>query len=400
MISSIERGRRSPGPGLEARLEAVLAADAPRGGSTGAPTRASPPLPLEGPAPRELPPGHKLPISAESWVRPEQGGAGNAVVPLLDEAWLVAAIDVAGHGRRLYPKLQHVLGWLRGWANAQVSVPGVHGIARQLEEELAASRIEAAWYLALIQTARAGSDEVLYTGLSSSYPEPLLLEGATARSVPSADRWGADAKERSLSHVRLEPPWRLLVGSEGLLARLGGGPESGGRRRLRRWLRGAERDRPLAETLAADLAVVDDESALLIQPRHAGTELTLDVGDSAERDRAVRWIERVARGRVGRAQVPCIGRAVLEALANARDHAYQGPGRVTLRVLTGASSFVVEVRDAGRGRLTVEVVSKSDGGFRVMRSVAASIDVWKNHPRGTVVTLTFGRDPADVETSR
>lgn len=400
MISSIEQGRRSPGPDLETRLEAVLAANVPGAGSTAAKTRDRPPLPLEGPSPHELPQGHPLSISATSWVRPEQGGDGHAVIPLRDEAWLIAAIDVAGHGRRLYPKLQYVLGWLRGWANAQASVPSVHSVARRLEEELAASRIEAGWYLALIQAARAGSNEVLFGAVSSSYPEPLLFEGAMARSVPSSGRWEIDAKGHSLSLVGLEPPWRLLICSDGLLARLGGGQESGGLRRLRRWLRGADRDRPLAETLATDQAVVDDESALLIEPGDNGTEISFDVGDAAERHRAIRWIELAARNRIGEARAPCIGQAVLEALTNARDHAYEGSGLVTLRVFAGTSSFVVEVRDAGRDRVGSHVVSNSDGGFRIMRGVAASVDVWKNHPQGTVVTLTFERDPDELETSR
>jgi hypothetical protein len=242
--------------------------------------------------------------------------------------------------------------------------------------------VEAAWFLAILRLPSDGHDQaVLYESVSAGYPAPLLFTGPPFESLPSTAPMAAPAVLHTLA---LDAPLRIVLASDGLLRRLGAGDESKGRRSLFSWQTGPQRDRDPKDHLSVVSAPVDDESLLVVTYADWDREYRFDVADSDEKARTKRDIEtRVVAARGSHAR-PRVLRALSEALSNVQQHAYQGPGMVTVRVRCTATMARIEIADHGRGGQ----IEPGDG-TKLIRAAASHVDVRRNHPAGTIVHITI-----------
>jgi anti-sigma regulatory factor (Ser/Thr protein kinase) len=317
------------------------------------------------------------------------------VVPVTTTTALIAGVDVAGHGATYHPALLYVLGWLHGRVAAGEAGVAVDALARALEAAMQDAGIEASFFLALI-TGWPGQRAVRYEAIARGYPPPLLLTGRPARSmetIPEPPAAGGTAGERPVLHDDLRPPWRLIVASDGLLSRLGGGVEQDGRRLLRRWQLGSRRDLALSAHLDSPTPPNDDESLLAVVWDGWDEEVRIP----AEDDDAIKRLARIVRARattvVGQTRAEDLTQAVVEAIDNAREHG-QPPGRRELLWIgfcQEEGAAVVEVRDRGRG-VSPSQVEQTGRGFDVMRRMCELVDVRSGESGGTTVTLVVRGD--------
>ena len=190
----------------------------------------------------------------------------------------------------------------------------------------------------------------------------------------------------------LRCPWRLVVSSDGLLSRLGGGSEAEGSRVLRRWQSGTQRDQPITEQLEEGAPPVDDESIMIVVWDGWDEEITLTAGDVPEEERVLRRLLEVATAHVGRPKGEALVQASVEALDNASTHAYDRPGgpvRVRWRVYEDRLS--VEVVDVGRG-ISPARARQEGSGLSVMRRLCALCEVRRNDEGGTTVVLVMEKE--------
>lgn len=336
-----------------------------------------------------LPRAIGLPLRVRSWQRPERGGDGTMVIGIGEFAVMIAAIDVVGHGESTYPLTTYLLGWLRGRVASCGAVPRLEQLAAELYQEMNATGAEAGFCLALVQHG-ATVHEVRYEALVDRYPHPLLLIGAPPRTMPSvAATQHAGMRPAFFPHVigLLRAPWRLVVASDGLLARLGGGDEAAGSRALRRWQSGVRRDTSPDTYLDEDHPPVDDESLLLVAWESWDEEVTLTAGDKAAEERVLRRLLAVATGGVGQQRAVALVQSVLEALDNVDTHAYErqgGPVRVRWRA--EPERCTVEVADAGRG-ISASQAARTSSGLSVMQHLCAFCEARVNDDGGTTVML-------------
>jgi anti-sigma regulatory factor (Ser/Thr protein kinase) len=323
-------------------------------------------------------------VRARLWRRPEASGDAFLIVTLPRGGVLIVALDAAGHGVEQVPKVRYLEGWVRGWVRGLSVVPRIESFADDLNAELLATRLEAAWFAAILSPRHASPHLVAYQGMTRRSPAPLLLVGAPPSTLPSVGR-----DDEPVRHD-LWPPWRLAIASDGLLRRLGGGDEPRGKASLLEWQTGATRDRVLRDQLETKVPLADDELyADMTWQRWDGVQ-QLDIHDDAERHR----LKRRLRQEIGAGPDASreLGVAVGEALKNVMKHAYgQEGGRVSVSWRDEGEHVRVEVEDAGIGA----VPFREGGGFKVMRVHADGMDLRRLYPHGTVVSLTKRKDNSD-----
>ncbi len=299
-------------------------------------------------------------------------------------------MEWVAESRTVVAPARFVEGWLGGWALALSTSPRLESAAQALQDGLTRAGVDAGWFLALI--ARVDRFTVEYTGLSHSFPDPLLMLDDVGVTYESA----APASEgRSIRHL-LRPPWKLVIASDGLLERLGGGSESRGRASLLRWHSGTTRDEPLDARLDVDTNQVDDETIMVVEWDDWDLELAFNPSAKGERARVDAQVRRWLDVRLEARAADTYDNAIVEALDNSETHGYaSGPGRLVLRLRDEGGRIRAQVRDAGTwtGARIIE-----GHGFRAMRAVCTHVDLCRVYPHGMCVSLVFETPNSEIQT--
>lgn len=375
-VSRIERGElRAP----KALLRALGVGERRPEARVERPARPSPTMawrPTIEPAPQHL--------DVRRWQRPEVSGDALALVALPRGGVLVLALDVAGHGVEQVPKVAYLQGWLRGWTRGLSVIPRIESFAEDLSAELVTTHLDAAWYAAIVNPQHPSPHRVAYQGMSQRFPAPLVLVGAPPTTLPAVGPAGAPARHD------LWPPWRLVIASDGLLRRLGGGDERHGKAQLLSWQAGVERDRSPDADLSTSQPLADDELyADITYGRWDGSQ-DLDLDDDTQRHRLKRRLRQELT--LGQRARDAFGVAVGEAIKNAMKHAYAvNGGRATISWRDEGDRARVDVEDAGSGTPPF----REGGGFAIMRAHTDAVDVRRRYPAGTVVSLTKSKEASD-----
>ena len=390
-ISMIEGGRKAPHPVLLRRIESALAEGTDPTASREPKRAVAPLLTLPDLSTPRATEGGSLPVREESWKRPRESGDFMVCLPLAGEALLVAAIDVAGHGLRVLPSALYLQGWLRGWTQALTSPPRLHTLVEAFSRALAMAAIDAGAYFGLLTRFRGAPHAVSYEAVAYGFPPPLLLTVPPSRTLTSAGLGlplpapGQDLSVQPARVDRLSAPWRLVLASDGLLARLGEGSEERGRRALLQWQSGSNRDEPPETYLETGVPLNDDESFLLLQWAGWDRDQTFAVTDDAERHRLLRTLGQEIEADAGPQRAAAFLQAVVEALDNARRHG--AAGVVTVRSRQEERRWRVEVEDRGPDNVSEKEIRASQNGFALMRHGAQAVDVRRGREGGTIVSL-------------
>jgi len=380
VVSRWERGLSRPSPRQSAALRKRLGAPEP-----------SAPVPTK-PAVRRLPEREPerlpLPIASRLWQRPEVSGDLAVVTALPRDDVLVAVVDIAGHGDAAAPAAHHVRGWLHGWVAARTAAVRLDELVHDLASELRAARLHAAWLLAVVGRGDRPHSADLHLA-SHSFPAPLLLAGPGEETRPTkgdAEAGPAPSEVSWARHEETEAPWRLVVTTDGLLARLGAGDERKGKGSVRRWMSGVTREEPPEDRLGPG-PPRDDETLLILEWSAWDEERESEASSSDDRRRVLRILRRSTLDR-GEEETTAdrVLAATAEALANVARYAYADRGPARLRWRHTTASTQVEIADEGVGGPIEE-----GGGFQVMRRQAETVRHWERHPSGKKVLLTFGR---------
>ncbi|NOY89821.1 MAG: helix-turn-helix domain-containing protein [Deltaproteobacteria bacterium] len=326
--------------------------------------------------PRLLPQRLGPDVDLATYVKPDLGGDFFLFVPITRDELLVAAVDIAGNGAAALPAARYLQGWLRGRATAP-GRPRLELLADALDQELADTTLEAAWFLALL--TQSGSTSMRYRAVGSGYPAPLLLRGERGKTSPSMGGGRADGSW-VVDIERLEPPFTLAMASDGLLRRLGAGDETAGKGVVRRWLTGEYRRTSPRKRFGTREVLTADESLAVLRWSPWDERLTFQVQDADERHRAQRVLREAAENVLGeRADAIC--RATAEAIHNVLSHAY-GPegGKIEIRYRMREGTVEVEVEDAGLGTI-------GNGDGRSLMSHSCETITFSAGEKGHVVYL-------------
>jgi len=323
-------------------------------------------------------------VHTQQWQRPDSSGDAFITVTLPREGFVAVALDVAGHGAELVPKVTYLEGWLRGWTHGLSVIPRIESFAEDLNAELRRAELDAAWFAAIVSFQRASPNLVAYQGMARRFPAPLLLIGAPPSTLPAVGRGEAPVRHD------LWPPWRLAVASDGLLRRLGRGDEQRGKMSLLEWQIGVERDCVPDAQLSTKQPLADDELYADITWQPWDGVQRLDVHDDAQRHRLKRKLrQEIGLGPVAGDEL-CV--AAGEALKNVMKHAGDAHTKpVTVLWRDEGACARIEVKDGGTGSPPF----REHGGLAIMRAHADGVDVRRRYPQGTVVSLIKRKDEPD-----
>jgi transcriptional regulator with XRE-family HTH domain len=331
-----------------------------------------------------------LPLDIKTFLRPDVSGDFFLFLPLPLREVLVVAADVGGNGRAAAPGSIYLQGWLRGWISSLAAPPRLEHLARELQQESEAARVDLSFFVALLSPHPDLPHTVRYTGLSIGYPAPILLAGGGKRTMPSAGEINRVGLGASVFHEALSAPWKLAVASDGLLRRLGAGSEADGKASMLRWQAGARQAAHPHSYLKADQATVADESFALLQWGAWDARASFNVLDQAERHRVKTAVRAAARTAIGERGAAAVGTALGEALDNAHVHAYGGgDGVVDVRYRAIQSRFQMEISDEGLGH-----IAREGDGIQLMQRWGCEVDYFGASPRGTCISIMFDRDKA------
>lgn len=389
-ISALERSKTEPQPLLRERIEAVLMGPPP-----GRVTDLREPAgTFRLPNLRIREDSSTLPVVSIRWQRPEASGDFFTLVPLPGETLLVAAVDVEGQGRAVFPVSLFIQGWLRGWLASFSAPPRLQTLVQEISRELRDTDLRCAGYFALLTPQPASPHTMSYEAMCFGFPPPLLLAGPPFQTLDAPEvgpPLPADPPNwRPPQLLHLAAPWRIVIASDGLLERLGGGDQPRGKRWLRERQTGVERDQLPDRYLSTESPPADDELFAALWWDGWDIEVAFSASDDAERHSALDRISHAIGRSTTREKAGALDQALTEAVSNARKHAYNGaPGLVRLRLREEEGQFRVEVQDQGRGGVTARQVARSSSGFAVMKAFCSTVEVRDGSPRGTVVTLVI-----------
>ena len=227
---------------------------------------------------------------------------------------------------------------------------------------------------------------IAYEACSNAYPEPLLFVGAPPAVVAAT---GGPPRPGTPAHRAVRRidtlPWTLVITSDGLLSRVGGGSEAAGKRAIRRWQTGVRRRQSAALFNKTTAGLVDDESMMVIRGTAWNEGYHFDVGDDAERHRFKRHLSQQLRERGCDPEVASdLLTAVSEAVGNVAAHAYGGPGLVHIRYRQEGRRHRIEVEDEGQGPAAN---AKPGSGTAVMKATSAIVEDFPSE-KGWVVSIT------------
>lgn len=303
------------------------------------------------------------------------------------DAVLVVAADVVGRGANAGLQAGYLRGWLDGFRTQLTLTPDLAGVATRFQGCLQTARIEAAWFIALLQ--HTAGHTVAYSALASGFPPPLLLVGSPPSTHPSLTPGRPEETQR----VLLTAPWRLAMASDGLLQRLGSGNESRGVAALRSWLTGPARDQKPANFLSDPEEATDDE--LYAELRWEGWDEARQfmTDDHAQRHQVLAQVETfVGLGKDDTPMGRAAANAVAEAIDNAAQHGYGGKGKVQVSFRNEGNRLRVEIEDASK-----PTPGAPGDGRKLMDHHASSVDYWYGESGGTVVSLAFEVEPVNAD---
>jgi anti-sigma regulatory factor (Ser/Thr protein kinase) len=186
----------------------------------------------------------------------------------------------------------------------------------------------------------------------------------------------------------------MVIASDGLLSRLGGGTEFEGIKVLRRWQSGRDRNGPPDRNLTTDQLAIDDELFALLEWNGWDREMEFEVHEQTEYERAVAALDAKIRNVLGGKIADGFKQALAEVVNNAWRHGYAGQkGRLKIRFREEAQCFRVEVEDMGKGGITEKAIKKGQSGFAIIHSNCANVHVRNGRERGSVVELTIEKSP-------
>jgi transcriptional regulator with XRE-family HTH domain/anti-sigma regulatory factor (Ser/Thr protein kinase) len=337
----------------------------------------------------------KLPVAVTEWHRPEYAGDFLACLPLERDSLLIAAVDVAGHGTSALPVNLFLQGWLWGWIRGQGRSVRLEGLIAELSEELSNTGIDVSGFFAILSHLPNRRHSIAYEAVSCGFPPPLLITGPPIRTLHSANIDSslpvADKHVQPFRIESLAAPWRLVIATDGLLNRLGGGDETGGLKSLRRWQTGPRRDAAVEEKLGLGDPVIDDELLAILWWDGWDVDAVIEIDNHEERHRILHMI-RAKVAEVGEERSLRFQQAIIEAISNARRHAYGGEsGLIWVRFRNEETCFRVEVADEGRGNISESSIHAPESGFSLMRHGTDSVSVRQDASGGTVVTLVIDK---------
>jgi len=333
VISRWERGRSRPSPRQVVALRKLL--------GVAEPARGAAPAPRLRPLPEREPERLPLPVEERIWQSPDLMGDIALCASLPKDDVLLAVVDMVGRGPAAALAAEHVRGWLYGWIASRGVAVRLDELVRDLGIELRTSRLDATWFLAVMGRGESPHTVNLHMA-SHAFPAPLLFAGPDGKTRPTRTETDPGQGPVDVSYLRfegLEAPWRLVVATDGLLARLGAGDERRGKRSLQRWLGGVNRESPPGTRLRGGGAGDDETLAQLVWASW-DEEAEFDAASNVRHTRD--WIQ-------------------------------------------------VEVSDEGVGGAIVE-----KGGFSLMRHFADAVDHWEHDPSGKTVFLGFRTKRKDV----
>ncbi len=326
-------------------------------------------------------------VQSERWSsRPESGDFHDVVQLENDHVFLAG--DVAGNGPAILPLASYLHGFACGYLSTGAT-PDPTSYALALLDECATRGIASSLCVGVLRLGQATRGHRIQVA-TFGYPEPLLVAGPPYRTpIPTV---------RELKHMRsqlngrellwdVSEPWRLIVASDGLLSRLGGGDEAKGRRSLLRWAQGSERDRPIASFVGNVEPMHEDESILILEEDNWDLERDINPCSTAVAD-----LHEEIRKHLRATPVLAmrVNHVMDEALTNVFHHAQVAKATVGLR----SDRDVVRLRVMDSGPGMPEHPKRR--GLEAMRGHSDWLTVERAHPSGTIITVGFSRkDTAD-----
>lgn len=385
-IANLERGRGAS-PRVLARIAQALGIRGTEGVQQDSPA-AVPRPELSLPQPQIDRADHRQAV--REWSKSPLSGDGIVLASPSRGSLLIAAFDVEGNGLAALPALHYFRGWLRGYVQTLSVPPQVGPLADELELEMQRVGVSASFFLAWIVSShslvpRSSS----YEAVARGFPLPLLILYGPPHATLESARVSGGAEADPIRHDKIFLPWRLVIATDGLLRRLGGGDEDAGRRSVLTWQLGPDRDQPLDRRLATTVQTLDDESLWIVQSMPPwNSEHTFPVQDVAASDNALRGLRATAERMLGRDCTPLL-QAVGEALDNVQQHAYGGGnGSVTIRVRDEGSAIRVEVADYGPpGRARAIAGTEARSGVGVIREMVPDTEFVNGEPIGLIVVM-------------
>lgn len=399
MISMVERSAMKPSPVLHARIVRCLAErSTPIEKQESAASLLAPTIP-----PPSFP--AQMPLSAREWFRPQLPGDFLVVQSLTADSVFIAVLDISGNAPAVSGQRLYLQGWLRGWLSKQTTTPQLKTVVQDLSAEMETTGIQGAGCFVLLALHGGFPHTVSYEAASCGFPPPLLLCGPPYRTPESCSLGPPlPCSSRTVESIRIDrlsAPWSLILASDGLLSRLGGGDETAGVKAVRRWQTGRSREQPPDTYLMTRELPLSDEFFARVEWTGWDEQSAFDITNDAECRRVVALctstVDRVLGKKTGDLYRQCL----VEAINNAHRHAYGGgEGRLTVRFREEMEGFRAEVEDEGRGEVTEKQMDKPRGGFALMRKNCAGVFVRNSANRGTIVQLLLAKPAADAPTSR
>lgn len=333
-----------------------------------------------------------LPIRVSSWKRPEISGDFNMVLPTSDKSALLIVADIAGHGSSAFPKAVYLAGWIKGHIGKSSQLIRLDVLAQEIGEVAEDLGTALSCYLAQFTQIAGNRHTISYEGVSCGFPPPLLLTGIPIRTLESAYLNSSlpmfTSRKVEVVNHEITAPWQLVVSTDGLLTRLGSGNENDGKRELLRLMTNSKRENAPGVIMKTDIPPTDDESLVITRWNAWDRESTFDLDDMGSLEFFYDIAEKTASELLGEEPAIQIIQAAIEAVDNARRHAYHGnSGLVTMRLRSTRESFCIEVEDRGKNNIPQAEVLRSQNGFAIMRAYTDSLDVRQAVSGGTIVTL-------------
>ena len=334
-----------------------------------------------------------LPIEFSVWNRPDLSGDFYFIKPISENSLLVILGDVAGHGSSVFPYAVYLSGWLEGYLSKFSAPVRLDSTIKDINKITRMLNIGLSIFIAQISVIPQKKDIIKYEAVSCGFPPPLLLYDVPYKTLVSSHLnsplpFLKDKDIIVVSH-EISAPWKLAMCSDGLLDRLGAGMEQEGKSRLLEFISGFNREETLDSFLNSSFQPADDETLLISEWNRWDRKMLFNLDDHTTLDFFYTVMVNDLAKKMGIEDIEAISQATVEAVNNARKHAYLGKtGDVALSYRVGSDGVYIEIRDSGRGKVTQSQIHSSRGGFLLINQYADSVDVHSAADGGTVVTLT------------
>jgi len=401
-ISLIERGQTPANPALLRRIIEILAPEDSANAAQRAVNQSGKPTfavanthPLKIPVP-------SLPkfLTINQWKRPDfSGDFAVCHVYQKGRSWsvCVVAVDIAGSGIRMMQSSAYLAGWIRGTLASRQQpilevIESFSSECRRLELEASVAGIAI--------NGREQEVGVDIEVVTAAFPPPLVVSdppfrtesiGAIGPALPLRE---SEYLSLSRSHMQ---SGALVITTDGILERIGGGSQPDGRRAIVKHLTSSKRHVRINDWLSTAVPPRDDELAMVIEYHPWDIDELVWVRDDRERLRVQRSLEQLLNsvelwgtpdGQARRAQLAAT--AVAELIDNVRQHA-RGSDNVIVRAVRNTDYVRIEIVDDGIGPPPAKIVNDRNGVgvFELIRQVSDHLYVEEANPRGCLVGMVL-----------